>query len=175
MPRVLKTDPLFEVGAHSYGFEGTDRMFGPEEQIIVGKYCSAAADVKLISGGNHPMHVGTFPFKSELVGPWQVEDGWSKGPILIGHDVWLGNGSTLLSGISIGSGSVVGAGAVVAASFPPYSLIVGSPAKLARQRFSDSIIDALLKISWWDWPDEKVVEHIDEFYGPVEAFVEKHL
>jgi serine acetyltransferase len=70
---------------------------------------------------------------------------YSKGKIIIGHDCWIGNGAIILSGISIGNGSIVAAGAIVTKSFPPYSVIGGSPAKLLKRRFSDEIINELNK------------------------------
>jgi maltose O-acetyltransferase len=63
--------------------------------------------------------------------------GESANPITIGDDVWLGGRVIVVSsrreGITIGDGVVVGAGSVVTKSIPPYSLAVGSPARVVRK------------------------------------------
>jgi acetyltransferase-like isoleucine patch superfamily enzyme len=51
-------------------------------------------------------------------------------PIVIEDDVFVGARAMILKGVTIGKGSVVGAGAVVAKSVPPYSIVVGNPAKI---------------------------------------------
>ena len=57
----------------------------------------------------------------------------SKG-IKIEDDVWIGSHSTILDGVTIGKGAVVGAGAVVTKNIPPYSVAVGVPAKIIKER-----------------------------------------
>lgn len=53
----------------------------------------------------------------------------------VGDGVLIGMGAIVLNGAEIGAGSIVGAGALVTQGkkFPPRSLIIGSPAKLARE------------------------------------------
>jgi acetyltransferase-like isoleucine patch superfamily enzyme len=57
----------------------------------------------------------------------------SKG-IRIEDDVWIGAHSTILDGVIIGKGAVIGAGAVVTKDIPPYSVAVGVPAKIIKER-----------------------------------------
>lgn len=56
----------------------------------------------------------------------------TKGAIEIGKNVWIGDKVTILSGVSIGDGCIIGANSVVTHSIPPYSLAVGSPAKVIK-------------------------------------------
>lgn len=53
----------------------------------------------------------------------------------VGDNVIIGMGAIVLNGADIGSDSVVGAGALVTGgkTFPPKSLLLGSPAKLVRE------------------------------------------
>ena len=63
-----------------------------------------------------------------------MEQGITARGIVIEDDVWLGGGVVVLDGVNIGRGSVVGAGAVVIDDLPPYSISVGSPARVVRDR-----------------------------------------
>jgi acetyltransferase-like isoleucine patch superfamily enzyme len=56
--------------------------------------------------------------------------GGASRPIVIEDDVFIGARAIILKGVTIGKGCVVGAGAVVAKSVPPYSVVVGNPAKV---------------------------------------------
>ncbi len=62
------------------------------------------------------------------------EQGITALGIVIEDDVWLGAGAIVLDGVRIGRGSVIGAGAVVTEDIPPYSIAVGSPARVVRDR-----------------------------------------
>jgi acetyltransferase-like isoleucine patch superfamily enzyme len=55
-------------------------------------------------------------------------------PVEVGSDCWLGAGVTVLPGVTIGRGVVVGAGSVVTGDLSPYSIAVGTPAKVIRRR-----------------------------------------
>lgn len=57
---------------------------------------------------------------------------FSKGPIEIGNNVWIGDKATILSGVKIGDGSVIAANAVVTKNVPPYSVVAGNPGKVIK-------------------------------------------
>jgi acetyltransferase-like isoleucine patch superfamily enzyme len=163
-----------EIGEHSYGFTNV-LTWQRTDLVKVGRYSSAAPGVTLVAGGNHPTNIATFPFRSRLIGgDWYQEDATASGPIVIGHDVWIGHGAIILSGANIGHGSIVGAGAVVRGAFEPYSVILGNPAESVKQRFDAAVVQQLLAIAWWDWSNEKVVECTGDFYGSIDAFLAKH-
>lgn len=78
----------------------------------------------------------------------------------IGNDVWIGAGANIMGGVSIGDGCVIGAGAVVTKNVEPYSIVVGIPGKVVKKRFDDEVIQLLLRLQWWNWPEEKIVSEI---------------
>lgn len=65
-------------------------------------------------------------------GPIMKQPLESKGPVKIGRNVFIGFGSSVLPGVNVGDHCVVGTRSVVTRSFPPYSMIAGSPAKLIK-------------------------------------------
>lgn len=58
----------------------------------------------------------------------------SKGDIIIGDDVWLGFGVTVLDGVHIGNGAIIGAGSVVTKNIPEESIAIGNPARIVKTR-----------------------------------------
>lgn len=55
-------------------------------------------------------------------------------PIIIGKNVWIGIGATVLPGVTIGEGAIVAAGAVVTKDVPPMTTVAGIPAKAIRSK-----------------------------------------
>ena len=53
-------------------------------------------------------------------------------PIVVGNNVWIGGGATILAGVKIGPNAVVGAGAVVTKDVPANTLVVGNPARVIK-------------------------------------------
>ncbi|HWE92194.1 MAG TPA: DapH/DapD/GlmU-related protein [Pseudonocardiaceae bacterium] len=70
------------------------------------------------------------------------DQGIVKTPVRIGPDCWLGVKSTVLRGTRIGRGCVLGAHAVVRGDIPDYSIAVGAPARVVRNRQADYEADA---------------------------------
>ena len=57
----------------------------------------------------------------------------SKGKIVIGNNVWLGDKVSVLSGVHIGDNVIVGANSVVTKSVPSNCVVAGVPAKIVKQ------------------------------------------
>lgn len=54
--------------------------------------------------------------------PMMKQDLYTRGPVVIGDDCWIGTGVRVLDGVTVGRGSVIGAGAVVHEDVPEYTV-----------------------------------------------------
>ncbi len=57
----------------------------------------------------------------------------SKGPVVIGRNVWIGDKATILPGVTIGDGVVIAANAVVTKDVPSYCVVGGIPARIIKR------------------------------------------
>lgn len=57
---------------------------------------------------------------------------FSKGPVIIGDNVWTGKNVCIMPNVKIGNGAIIGANSVVTHNIPEYSVAVGSPAKVIK-------------------------------------------
>ena len=57
----------------------------------------------------------------------------SKGPVIIGKNVWIGDKATILAGVTIGDGAVVAANTVVTQSVPENCIVVGNPSRIIKR------------------------------------------
>ncbi len=60
-------------------------------------------------------------------------------PVTIENHAWIGARVTIMPGVTIGEGAVIGAGSVVTKNIPPYSIAVGNPAKVIKERSRDLV------------------------------------
>ncbi|MCA1824701.1 MAG: DapH/DapD/GlmU-related protein [Mycobacteriales bacterium] len=65
------------------------------------------------------------------------DQGIVKEPVRIGRDVWIGEKSSILRGVTVGEGAVIGSHCLVNTDIPPYSVAVGVPARVIRNRIED--------------------------------------
>lgn len=123
------------------------------DQLHIGDYVCIGAEVVILMGGNHTHRVDWFclyPFMD------YIDEAYiGKGDTTIGDGSWLGMRAMIMPGITIGEGAIVAANSVVTKNVAPYSIVGGSPAKLVKHRFEQSIIDDLLLLKVYEWPIEK--------------------
>ena len=176
--------PNISIGDYTYyddrdnptDFEQNNILFNyPEfgDRLIIGKFCQIASGAKFIMGpANHRISsVTTYPFSvfgrrwSEQTPPHLSQLPF-KGDIVVGNDVWIGRESVIMPGVKIGDGSIIGAYAVVTRDVPPYCVVGGNPARFIKKRFHDELIQILLELKWWDFPEEKLVEFLPLLCDP---------
>lgn len=125
---------------------------------FIGKYCSISWNVS-IGGANHDTSRLSVSPLHRIVGP-PVENysSFENEKVIIGNDVWMGAGAHILRGVTVGDGAVIAANAVVTEEVPPYAIVGGVPARVLKYRFSQEIIDQLLILQWWNWPERKLIK-----------------
>nr|WP_008316512.1 CatB-related O-acetyltransferase [Leptolyngbya sp. PCC 6406] len=177
--KTIITNPNIIVGDYTY----YDDFENPEnfernvlyhfdfvgDKLIIGKFCAIASDVKFImNGGNHRTDWFTnYPFPVFGQG-WEtvMPDAWpDKGNTVIGNDVWIGYGATLMPGVQVGDGAIIAAQSVVTKSVPPYTVVGGNPAQEIRPRFDPETIQTLLQLQWWHWDIATITHNLAAICG----------
>ncbi len=157
-----------EIGHRTY-FSGHSLLLG-DGLFQIGKYCAIAENLYAnVHSDFHPFkYASLYNFNKEvrlsedkLSMPLTFNDDYSNAPngINIGNDVWIGRNVRIFNGVKIGNGCVIGEGSLLRKDCKPYGVYVGTPAKLVKYRFKQSIIEKLLEIAWWNWPEEKILEN----------------
>jgi len=130
---------------------GTGTYIGNNSTILncsrIGNYCSISHDVK-IGLDNHDLNgLSTSPLICKMK---------PASPTIIEHDVLISANVVILSGVTLGTGCVIGANSFVNCDIPPYSIAVGSPAKVIKHRFNKKTVDSLLTSKWWEKEREEI-------------------
>jgi virginiamycin A acetyltransferase len=136
--------------------------------VNIGGFCSIAKGVLFQSYFHDHERLTTHFILHHVFGEEWGKELTSKGPIVVGNDVWIGAQSIIMSGVSIGNGAVVAANSVVNKDVPAYAIVAGSPAKLIKYRFAEDTIAMLEQLKWWDWPIEKIKQHRQLFSGKMD-------
>jgi acetyltransferase-like isoleucine patch superfamily enzyme len=191
-----KIDRLFHIDRRSeYGFMAKDAYLAPDVMVFSKKNLYLYENTSIPEGSlilnprsKFIMKRGSFSSYNlcvcpgnhmPLVGVWKHDvtdaikdeldkEGKYDRDIIVEEDVWMGINVTLLNGTHIGRGCIVGAGCVVSGEWPPYSVIVGNPARIIKSVFSL----------------EDIVRHEEKLYSPedripkevlIEIFREYHI
>jgi acetyltransferase-like isoleucine patch superfamily enzyme len=154
-------------------------QYSPDDgyPVTVGRYTGITHTAVIYHGGLHRSDWISCVHAHYEDGKWVWPDGalHSKGPIVIGSDVLIAFEALITSGVTIGHGAIVAPRAVVVHDVQPYEIVGGNPAKHLKWRFDEPTREALLRIAWWDWPDEKVKRLRHEIDSPdVAGFIARH-
>lgn len=116
---------------------GDDVFIGPgaffsatETHIRIGNKVMFGPRVTLLGGNHNAGVIGRYMFDVKEKRPRDDE------PIVIEDDTWIGACATILKGVTVGRGAIVGAGSLVTKNVPPYTIVVGNPARVVRERFT---------------------------------------
>ncbi|MCJ8280929.1 MAG: acyltransferase [Rivularia sp. ALOHA_DT_140] len=112
-------------------FIGVGACIAGPGNVKIGKRCLIAA------------HSGIFANNHKYADPltYIADQGVTCKGITIEDDCWLGHAVTVIDGITIGKGSVIGAGSVVTKDIPPYSIAVGTPARVIKSRLPEESVN----------------------------------
>lgn len=162
---VLRDARFFDIGDFTYGVPSIISC-RHGSRLTTGRYCAFAMPSTVHLGALHRIDwISGYGFAAPefgtMFGPPAGVTEWSRseGEVVIGNDVWVATGATILSGSRIGDGAVIAAGAHVGGDIEPYAIVAGNPGRVVGHRFSPEARDVLLRIRWWDWSHEKVRAH----------------
>jgi len=119
---TYKPEIVIDNGAHIGDFIHISAI----NKIIVGENCLTGRFVTISDNSHGEIDFGelsTAPLKRKLI---------SKGPVIIGKNVWIGDKVTILANVTIGDGAIIGANSVVTKDIPPYTVAAGIPAKIIK-------------------------------------------
>lgn len=100
-------------------------IFTAEHGVHIGSNVMIAPHC-VIAGGSHNY--------KNIEKPMLFSDDFSKGPIIINDDVWIGANTTILDAVEIGEGAIIGANSLVNKNVKPYDIVAGNPAKKIGSR-----------------------------------------
>jgi acetyltransferase-like isoleucine patch superfamily enzyme len=115
--------------------EGTLRL-GPKVVLGSENVVNAYLDVEIGEGAllGDWIYVCDFDHRYDRIDVPIRKQGIVKSPVRIGADVWIGEKATILRGADIGAGSVIASQSLVKGVIPPFSIVVGTPARVVRSR-----------------------------------------
>lgn len=130
-------------------------------RVRIGRFCAFGQNIGLIEASHDPQLINHQLRLQRVLG--LAGRGVSKGPIEIGHAVWIGDDAKVLGNVTVGHGAVIGAGSVVTKDVEPFSIVAGYPARHIRYRFAESVRSQLLELAWWDWDLERMKRNLELF------------
>ena len=105
-------------------FIGRDNFLSSGASIQIREYCLTARNCQFISA----THVYDTPER-----PYIATGTTTTDRIYVGANCFFAAGATVLGNVTIGHGCVIGAGSLVRRNVPPFSLVVGTPAKVVKR------------------------------------------
>lgn len=94
-------------------------------RVTIGSDCLIAGGVRITDYDGHPLDADDR--RAGMPSPIDA-----IGPVVIGDDVWIGQGAIILKGVHIGNRSVIGARSVVTRDIPDDCVVAGNPACVVK-------------------------------------------
>ena len=138
LSKNLKIGSGTEIGSYSK-LKATEGELTIGEDVSIANGCFIAAEGGGVTIGDHTMFgpnvsvIGNDYLYDRLDVPVVTQGKTSQG-IVIGNDVWIGAGCTILDGVEIGDQCIVSPHSVVSTSIPPRQIVSGNPARLVFER-----------------------------------------
>ena len=117
-------NPYIEIGDGSS--IGDESHISSINRIIIGKGVRSGKRI-LITDNSH----GNISLDELSISP-SLRPMVSKGPIIIGDNVWIGEKATIVANVTIGQGAIIAANSVVTRDVPSYCVVAGCPAKIVK-------------------------------------------
>lgn len=102
---------------------GRHNVLSTSGHLEIGDYCLFGPQVYI----SDTDHVFADPFR-----PYVAQGQTSHRNLVVEENCWIGFGAVVTGGIRIGRGSVIGANAVVRSDIEPFSVVVGSNARVVK-------------------------------------------
>jgi acetyltransferase-like isoleucine patch superfamily enzyme len=113
-----------------------------QKNASVGKRCKISSHSFICEGvtiednvfiGHNVTFVNdSYPRATTASGEIQSEKDWKVEKTLVRKGASIGSGVTILANVVIGENALIGAGSVVTKDVPPFSVVVGNPARIVR-------------------------------------------
>lgn len=169
-------DPTARVAHHAslrasvVGRRTSVGRFSKLAHVTTGPFCSIAWD-STIGAISHPLdHASSHAFAYVPgIGGYVTERNQHIPTTTLGPDVWIGTHVVVMPGVTIGAGAAVAAGAVVTKDVAPYAIVGGVPARKIGARFPPAFAERMLKVSWWEWPDDALRANVTLFQRPLDS------
>lgn len=105
---------------------GDDAHITAIDRIVIGNNVLFGKKV-LITDNSH----GSSDFKQMNLAP-SKRPLYSKGPVIIEDNVWIGEKVSIMPGVHVGYGSIIAANSVVTKDVPSYCVVAGIPARIVK-------------------------------------------
>ena len=129
----------------------------------IGRFCSIGYRT-IIGPNEHPIenlitHPVAYDKEYKFIENKNIIDFKQKSDPIIEDNVWIGANCIIMKGVIIGEGSIIGANSVVTKDIPAYSIAVGSPAKVIKNRKKEFNLD---DINLKDMTTDEIIKYLNK-------------